>query len=336
MREDKQQVRQDNMATVTCAAMKEMSVADTDKYKVIDLFCGCGGLSLGFRMAGFDVLHGYDNWQAALDVYNANLPDGADVLDLADFDATIAELGRWPHIDGIIGGPPCQDFSNAGQRVEGDRANLTRTYASVVSTIRPKFFVMENVPRSVHSNAYEHAMSVLEKAGYGISRYVMNASLVGVPQTRKRLITVGFLDANADDGFLGVLLANLSDRPTTLRDVFGDSLGTQYVYSPPRSYKRRAIYSIDEPFATIRGVCRPKAPGYRRLPNDAGPVEEARPLTTRERAIVQTFPADYEFFGSQTDQNQMIGNAVPVKLGEYVGRAVIEYLHAKETNKNEH
>ena len=103
---------------------------------------------------------------------------------------------------------------------------------------------------------------------------------------------------------------------------FGDSLGTEHYYRHPRSYARRGVFSIDEPSPTIRGVNRPIPPGYAGHPGDSAPIEHARPLTTAERAAVQTFPADYEFCGPATAREQMIGNAVPPRLAEYVANAV--------------
>lgn len=296
--------------------------------RVIDLFCGCGGLSKGFRQAGFDVLRGFDNWPIAVETYNSNLPEGAEQLDLSDVDTTIASLDSWmTRADGIIGGPPCQDFSSAGKRVEGERADLTEKYAEIVVHYMPSFFLMENVPRAQKAGAFRRAISRMEDAGYGITEQVINAMYCNVPQNRKRLITVGFLHANQDDSFRELLLEGLSEKPMTLRDYFGDSLNTNFIYRHPRSYARRAVFSVDDPSPTIRGVNRPIPNGYPGHPGDAAPVNESRPLTTEERARVQTFEG-YFWPGSKTDNEQMIGNAVPVKLAEFVGNAIRRYLEA--------
>ncbi|WP_270446564.1 DNA cytosine methyltransferase, partial [Anaeroglobus sp. AF13-6AC] len=119
---------------------------------------------------------------------------------------------------------------------------------------------------------------------------------------------------------------NLADAPMSMRDYFGDSLGIDYYFRVPRSYSRRGIFSIDEPCQTIRGVDRPIPPGYPGHPSD--PVEigpQVRALTIEERSYVQTFPRDFVFQGNKTDLNQMIGNAVPVKLAEYVATALRTY-----------
>jgi DNA (cytosine-5)-methyltransferase 1 len=102
-------------------------------------------------------------------------------------------------------------------------------------------------------------------------------------------------------------------------------LGTEYVYRHPRSYARRAIFSIDEPCPTIRGVNRPIPTTYQAHPGDAGPASKARPLTTEERARVQTFE-NYKWSGSKTNLEQMIGNAVPVNLACHIAKAISKYL----------
>lgn len=296
-----------------------------DTLKTIDLFCGCGGLTAGFLTAGIENIAGFDNWQIAVDNYNANNKDYAEVLDLSDLGASLDRLSQYKgDIDGIIGGPPCQDFSSAGHRREGDRADLTIKYAKIVKNLAPRFFVMENVPRSEKSDAYGKAMDILEAAGYGISRRVIDASRVGVPQTRKRLLTIGWLNANKGDEIGKLIDDNLSDHKTTLRDYFGDTLGTEHIYRHPRSYHRRAIFSIDEPSPTIRGVNRPIAPGYPGHPGDTATPDKARPLTTEERARVQTFEG-WKWSGAKTDLELMIGNAVPVKLAEFVARRLLDY-----------
>ena len=302
------------------------SEPEPDGPSVIDLFAGCGGLSRGFRNAGYNVLAGYDNWDPAIRTYNHNLPERAYKLDLSDVDLTIRTIEASGFcFDGIIGGPPCQDFSSAGKRKEGARADLTEKYATIVAHFRPSFFVMENVARAKTATAFRHAVEILTEAGYGITEHVLNAAYCGVPQARKRLITVGFLNGNMDNEFEEYLTAHLSDRPMTVRNYFGESLGTQYYYRHPRSYARRAVFSIDEPSPTIRGVNRPVPQGYPGHPGDAAPVSEARPLTTVERARIQTFE-DFEFLGSKTDVEQLIGNAVPVNLAKYVGASVRSYL----------
>ncbi|MGI6617745.1 MAG: DNA (cytosine-5-)-methyltransferase [Saccharofermentanales bacterium] len=293
--------------------------------RIIDLFSGCGGMSLGFSNAGFEVIAGFDNWEDAVITYNNNFGHSAYNLDLDDLEGAIKRLSPFfvDECPAIIGGPPCQDFSSAGKRKEGDRADLTEKFASIVAHFKPPFFVMENVDRAEKSNAFMQAKKIFSDAGYFVEQIVLNASYCGVPQRRKRLFTFGGFSAEKTKELLLALKNNQSSTETTIRDYFGETLGTQYYYRHPRSYARRAIFSIDEPSPTIRGVNRPIPEGYPGHRGDAGPIEEARPLTTHERAEIQTFPKNFVFEGSKTTVEQMIGNAVPVNMANYVAKAII-------------
>ena len=297
--------------------------------RVVDLFCGCGGMTLGFEKAGFNVVAAFDKWEAALHVYNTNFYHSAKFLDLSDVSHSI-EIITALSPDMIIGGPPCQDFSSAGKRNEDNgRGDLTVNYAEIISSIRPPVFVMENVDRIVKTNKLAEAKRLFKEAGYGLSYRILDASYCGVPQKRKRFFMVGVLGEK--DGFLdNALDAGQSKEPMTMRDYFGDSLVLEYYYRHPRSYARRGIFSIDEPSPTIRGVNRPMPSGYEIHHNDPVRSKDGiRSLTTKERSLIQTFPVEFHFEGSKTDIEQMIGNAVPVNLAKYVALLVAEYL-AKE------
>ena len=281
-------------------------------------------MSLGFQNAGYELVGAFDNWQPALDVYFNNFVTPAFNRDLSN--SAISNEVKDMNPDIIIGGPPCQDFSQAGKRSEaGGRAILTVRYGEIISACRPKFIVMENVPRVRNSNAMGQIRRMLKDAGYGLTGMVLDASYCGVPQARKRFILVGAL--GAEDGFLDEYLkSGLSDKPMTIRDYLGDELGIEYYFRIPRSYDRRAIFSIDEPSMTIRGVDRPIPPNYKQHPNDACDVSEVRCLTPKERSLIQTFPRTFKLTGTKTNINQMIGNAVPVKMAEYVANAVLAYI----------
>lgn len=294
--------------------------------KVVDLFCGCGGLSLGFKNAGFDVVAAFDKWEAALKVYRLNFDHPVSDLDLSNVQYS-TDVIRQLHPDMIIGGPPCQDFSSAGKRDEdGGRGDLTIHYAQIISAVRPKWFVMENVARIVKTQKLIEAKEIFKQAGYGLSQHVLNASFCNVPQSRKRFFLIGKL--HEMDGFMTPFInSGLSAKPMTMRDYFGDSLGVEYYYRHPRSYVRRGIFSIDEPSPTVRGVNRPMPDGYQIHPNDPVKSKEGiRPLTTIERSYIQTFPRDFKFVGNKTDLEQMIGNAVPVNLANFVASAINKYI----------
>lgn len=293
---------------------------------VTDLFCGCGGLSLGFVKAGFTIVSAYDNWPVALETYSQNFKHKAEMLDLKNMEDSVETIKK-DAPDMIIGGPPCQDFSSAGKRDENNgRGDLTVCYSTIISRIRPRWFVMENVERILKTDKLVQAKDMLKDAGYGMCQMVLDASRCGVPQKRKRFILIGCLGKK--DGFMdSALVEGLAEKPMTVADYLGDSLGIEYYYRHPRSYARRGIFSIYEPSPTIRGVNRPIPKGYQIKHNDpVKSLEGVRPLTTIERSYIQTFPATFRFVGSKTEVEQMIGNAVPVNLGYYVASAIKRYM----------
>lgn len=297
--------------------------------RTVDLFAGCGGLSLGFQNAGFDIVAAFEYWDTAVSCYRNNFNHPIIKTDLSNIENSIKLIKEFSP-DLIIGGPPCQDFSHAGKRIEADRASLTESYATIISTIKPSFFVMENVDRAQKSNAFKEARSIFKASGYGLTETVLNACLCGVPQKRKRFFCIGAL-GQPDDFMQETLLKRLSKNEMTLFDYFGDTLGFEYYYRHPRNYSRRAVFSIHEPAPTMRGVNRPVPKGYPGHPNDASPINEnVRALTTLERALIQTFPATYRWDGTKTDVEQMIGNAVPVKLAEYVATSLDNYIRSTQ------
>lgn len=293
--------------------------------KVVDLFAGCGGLSMGFANVGFNVVAAFDNWDPAIDIYQKNfnhpiikkdLEDTSDIKDIKSFKPDI-----------IIGGPPCQDFSSAGHRDESlGRAQLTSSFTEIITEIKPKFFVMENVPRIQKSDVFPRVLKEFRELGYGLTYTVLDASRCGTPQARKRFVLIGELGGQ-DDFLLEELVDGMSKKQMTLHDYFGDSLGFEHYFRVPRSYQRRGIFSIFEPSMTIRGVDRPLPAGYPGHPGDTAPLSTAiRTLTVKERSLIQTFPEDFKLEGSKTTLNQLIGNAVPVKLAEYIASKLAGYI----------
>lgn len=163
----------------------------------IDLFCGAGGMSTGFEMAGFTPVLAIDNWQDSLDTYLFNHP-GSQTLcaDLSSIDISkVAERYRINSVDLIIGGPPCQGFSIAGKRIVDDiRNKLYKSFVSFVEYFSPRVFVMENVPNilSIGDGAVrETILADFRRLGYDVTYKVLTASDYGVPQNRRRAIFVG-------------------------------------------------------------------------------------------------------------------------------------------------
>ena len=290
----------------------------------VDLFAGCGGMSLGFQNAGYSIKAAFDNWQAAVDIYQSNFDHPAFQYDLYSEEA-FEKVGSYAPTM-IIGGPPCQDFSIAGARHRGKRANLTIRYAEIVREVKPEWFVMENVYNIERMDVLPEALAIFKEAGYGLTHRILNASHCGVPQARRRFFLIGHL--GDEDDFLGNILdSHLSEKPMTVRDYLGDSLHTQYYYMHPRNFNRRGVFSIDEPAVTVRGTNRPIPPSYKRHHADKANISEGvRSLTSKERSYLQTFPESFNFVGSKTDIEQAIGNAVPVKLAEYVAKCINEYV----------
>lgn len=293
--------------------------------KVVDLFCGCGGLSLGFQKAGMDVVAGMDNWDDAISVYKQNFTHPVFKVDLMDVETAVRHVESFLP-DMIIGGPPCQDFSSAGKRDENNgRGDLTISYAKIVAAVRPKYFVMENVARIIKTQKLIEAKKIFSEAGYGLTETILDASLCGVPQKRKRFVLIGQLGAK-DDFIKDCLISNLSKKEMSVAEYFGDRLKLKYYYRHPRSYVRRGIFSVDEPSPTIRGVNRPMPKGYQlHLGDPVKSLDGIRSLTTKERSMIQTFPEYFKFDGTKTDVEQMIGNAVPVNLGVFIAKALLQY-----------
>ena len=166
----------------------------------IDLFSGCGGLSLGFEKAGFKSLLAIDHWQDALDTYAKNRTDAKTLCgDIAQMDPKkIAKTYSISKVDLVVGGPPCQGFSIAGKRiVEDERNALYKSFVRFVAYFKPKAFVMENVPNilSIGNGIVKDAiLNDFKSLGYEIQVQVLTASDYGVPQNRRRAVFVGLLN----------------------------------------------------------------------------------------------------------------------------------------------
>jgi len=174
--------------------------------KIIDLFCGIGGLSLGFEQAGFEVVSAVDMWEDAVKTYNHNREQKvAQVISVEDYNDLVLPtvLERHGHINGIIGGPPCQGFSTVGRRVIDDPRNkMYLEFYKAVKMAKPDFFVIENVKGMLTLNKGAFVKDLLARfgkegvdgekgLGYTISYQLVNAADYGVPQNRYRVFYVG-------------------------------------------------------------------------------------------------------------------------------------------------
>ena len=167
------------------------------KNKIIDLFCGCGGLSRGFEEAGFEVVLAIDNWQDAVNTYNFNHknPVGScqDIHNIKK--EFLDDLNKDNEIVGIIGGPPCQGYSTVGTRdVNDPRNHLYLEYCRIVATVMPEFFIIENVKglTTLNNGMFKNdIINRFENLGYLVSYKTVNAADFGIPQNRHRVIFVG-------------------------------------------------------------------------------------------------------------------------------------------------
>jgi DNA (cytosine-5)-methyltransferase 1 len=298
------------------------------KPRVVDLFSGCGGMTLGFENAGFAVVAAFDNWKPAVEVYKANFKHPITQIDLNEDEALDLIQAEKPDV--IVGGPPCQDFSIAGGRdFSGKRANLTLRFAEIVIDTKPKYFVMENVYNIQGTPVLSKVLEQFSEAGYGLTHGVFDASLMNVPQKRKRYFVIGELDGQ-NDGLRELIEKSMAKESLTVREYLGNKLKTDFYYMHPRSYARRAVFSVDEPSATIRGVNRPMPQTYKFHNADAAKsFDKIRALNSVERGLLQTFPEDFVFLGPKTSVEQMIGNAVPVNMANFIAQRLMEKIRGK-------
>ena len=222
------------------------------KYNVLDLFCGCGGLSKGFEEAGYNIIVGVDFEQSALNTFNRNHSGAIGLkLDLSapeSFDA-ISEAVDGRNVDVIIGGPPCQGFSLTGPRNFDDERN--KLYLAMIETVRrfqPKAFLIENVPGMANlynGEVKDEIVKRFRKMGYSVSYKIVCAADYGVPQVRKRLVFIGLRDSDTLFEFPAPYLTPenyltcedaISDLPS-LNDSLGEEV-SYYVSEPQNDFQR--------------------------------------------------------------------------------------------------
>lgn len=202
-------------------------------YKIMDLFCGCGGFSLGFRRAGFNICCGIDVWTDAIATFSHNFPEA--IVLSADLNMVTGEslynlLSINPSdIDVIVGGPPCQGFSVSGKRNENDpRNNLYKSFVQIVASVKPSVFILENVPgliRLYNGKAIESILSDFSTMGYNITYRILSADNFGVPQKRRRVFIVGInIDKikNTHEFIFPEQMFGEENPPRTCKDAISD------------------------------------------------------------------------------------------------------------------
>ncbi|MGO1162317.1 DNA cytosine methyltransferase [Brucella sp. C7-11G] len=284
--------------------------------RAVELFCGAGGMSLGLKNAGFEIVQAYDAWDSAVATYRENIGHHAwqhDLNDILGVGSMIASLQP----DMICGGPPCQDYSAAGRRQEGENASMTKAFAMLVVIARPQWFLMENVQRAANSKAWTEAREIVQRAGYGLTEAKLDASYFGVAQSRKRLFVIGCLGER--DGFLAsALVAAKSEKQKTLRDLFGADC-PESIYFHPRLKGKRGVWTSSEPAPTLRASSLRPIPKSRNVPDDTAV------LTEEQMAQIQGFPNSWKWLGkTKHDRMQLIANAVPPPLAEAIGEVILQ------------
>ena len=327
--------------------------------KVISLFSGCGGLDLGFERAGFQIPIANEYDKTIWDTFKVNHPK----THLIEGDIRKVNETEFPEdIDGIIGGPPCQSWSEAGalRGINDARGQLFFDYIRILRSVKPKFFLAENVSGMLanrHSEAVKNIINLFEESGYDVTLNLVNAKDYGVAQERKRVFYIGFRkDLKVNFKFPEGSTKD-NEKKITLRDIIWD---LQYTAIPaedknkhnpaainnneyftgaysPIFMSRNRVKAWDEQAFTVQASGRqcqlhPQAPKMiKHDKNDCrfvpGKENLYRRMTIREVARVQGFPDDFKFIYNNTnDAYKMIGNAVPVNLAYEVATAIKEAL----------
>lgn len=323
--------------------------------KIISLFAGAGGLDLGFEKAGFEIVAANEFDKTIWATYEKN-----HTAPLIKGDICAIPSSDFPECDGIIGGPPCQSWSEAGslRGIEDPRGQLFYEYIRILKDKKPKFFLAENVKGMManrHSEAVEGIVEQFEDAGYDVFIKLVNAADYGVAQDRKRVFYIGFRkDLNVKFEF-----PEPYDYKLTFKDIIDDLKETAIPALPKNKsngdackvmnheyfigafstifMSRNRVRGWDEPAFTVQASGRqaqlhPQAPKMVKVDkNDCrfveGQEDMYRRITVREAARVQGFPDDFEFIYTDVNNGyKMIGNAVPVELAYAMANQIKKHL----------
>ena len=321
------------------------------KFKILSLFAGAGGLDLGFEKAGFEIVYANEFDKSIWETYEKNHKTPLDHRDIRKIDSS--EL---PDCDGIIGGPPCQSWSEAGslKGINDSRGQLFFDFIRILKDKRPKFFVAENVSGMLskrHQEAVNNFIKSFENAGYEMHIKLLNANDYNVPQDRLRVFYVGF----RKDLKIQFDFPKPFDHKPTLKDTIYDlkdsalpateknKTNGENCKVPNHEYmvgsfstiymSRNRVREWDEPSFTIQAGGRhapihPQAPKMIQIEKnkrifEPGKENLYRRLSVRECARIQTFPDDFIFYYNDiATAYKMIGNAVPVNLAKAVAEQI--------------
>ena len=296
----------------------------TEPQKVIDLFAGCGGLSLGFEASGYETI-GYEMVPSAVETYNRNMRGHCH--------ETMLTVGQeYPEADIIIGGPPCQPFSVRGkQQGMNDARDGFPIFIDAVKRLQPKVFMFENVRNLAFSHKWYLDMIIdeLRKLNYLVESRCLNAVNFGVPQNRERIIVVGHRSR--------FRFPSMEANKVTVGEAIGDTMnevveGCHFLTPEQDKYiaeyekksdcvNPRDLY-VDRPARTI--TCRNLAGATSDMQRVRLPDGRRRRIVQREAARLQSFPDWFEFCGNEVQQFTQIGNAVPPLLAYKLAQSVKE------------
>ena len=307
------------------------------EFTAVSLFCGAGGLDLGFDRAGFKTI-----WANDFDADACKTHQNWSNTEVVCGDISKLDMSMIPLSDVILGGFPCQGFSLSGPRKIDDSRNvLYKHYVRLVKQNRPLAFVGENVKGLLtmgNGQIIEAILADFSQCGYDVFYKLVNAKNFGVPQDRERVIIVGFRkdlevtgfslpDGNGERSTLAEALAGLP--PTKECEVCNAPYSSRYMSRNRKRGWDEAAYTV--PAMAKQVTLYPGSPDMVKIGKDMwrfGEGGETRRLSWREAAAIQTFPKEMEFFGDLTSKYKQIGNAVPVKLAYFVANYIRPYLEA--------
>lgn len=331
--------------------------------RIVSFFAGAGGLDLGFKKSGFDIIWANEFDKEIWETYEKNHPetilDKRSIVDVNESDV--------PECDGIVGGPPCQSWSEAGSQrgIRDKRGQLFFEFIRILKAKQPKFFLAENVSGMLlirHEEALQHIKELFQEAGYNLSFNLLNASDYNVPQDRKRVFFIGIReDLNFKFEFprqtfpkctLKHAIWDLKDNPLSAKSynrTNGSSCEVpnhEYMIGDFSSIymSRNRVRSWNEQSFTIQAGGRhaplhPQAPKMKFISQNKrifvpGKENLYRRLTVRECARIQTFPDDFIFYYDKVPAGyKMIGNAVPVNLAKFLAGSIKSQIEKAENKK---
>lgn len=305
-------------------------IPEEQPYLAIDMFAGCGGLSLGFEAAGVKTI-GYEMVEDCCNSYEKNLRSVC-------HKEKITTETEFPKVDIVIGGPPCQPFSRRGKQTgKDDERNGFPAFIEAIRKIKPKIWMCENVKGLPEQNKeyFESIMEQFKELGYEVECRVFQIVRYDVPQNRERLVIVGhhggfkFPEPNdykiSAGEALGQLAFEVPENAAFLTPAMDEYIAK---YEAASKCKNPRDLHLDRPARTL--TCRNLAGATSDMHRIKLPDGRRRRITVREAARLQSFPDWFEFCGAEESQFTQIGNAVPPLFSYALACQVVEYLKGEE------